>query len=91
MAGALSRPNLNLDGANLGGSRGLRRLEVEFQCFLQVGKSLVFALTLAGHVYFQTLRNIPLPLAPDGSGELSLHINILSHDGRLSHSLIAVR
>ena len=25
----LSRPNLNLDGANLGGTRRLRRLEVE--------------------------------------------------------------
>jgi hypothetical protein len=38
---------------------------------------------LAGHVYFQALRNIPVSLAPDGSGELSLHDNILSHDGRV--------
>ena len=30
----LSRPNLNLDRANLWGSRGLRRLEVQLQCFL---------------------------------------------------------
>jgi len=61
----------------------LRSLEVKFQRFLQVGERFFFALTLAGHVYFQALRNIPVSLAPDGSGELSLHDNILSHDGRV--------
>ncbi len=64
----------------------MRRLEMEFQRFLQVGESFLFALTLAGYIYFEALRNIPFPLAPDGSGELSLHENILSHGDRVSHA-----
>jgi hypothetical protein len=62
----LSRPNLNLDRANLRCARGLRRLEVKFQCFLQVRQSLFFTLTLARNIHLEALRNIPLPFAPNG-------------------------
>ena len=37
---------------------------MQFQRFHQVGESFLFALTLAGHVYFEALGNIPIPLAP---------------------------
>ena len=57
------------------------RLEVKLQGFLQVGKSLFFALTLAGYVDFEALRDIPIPFAPDGCGERPLHETILAHVG----------
>src|ERR1035437_303151 len=78
----LSRPNLNLYGANDWGTRGPRWFEVQLQRLLQVGESLCFALTLAGDIDFEALRNIPLSFAPDGRGERLLHDNILSQDGR---------
>jgi hypothetical protein len=87
----LSRPNLNLNSSDLRGSRCLRRLEVKFQRFLHVVESFLFALTLAGHVDFEALRDIPLPLTPDGSCERSLHCNILSHDGRFGTPTEPVR
>src|SRR3990172_1396105 len=43
----LSRPNLNLDHANLGRAGSLWRLEVQFQRFLQVCKGFFFRLALA--------------------------------------------
>jgi hypothetical protein len=62
----------------------LRRLEVKLQCFFQIGKSLFFALALAGDIDFEALRNIPVPFTPDGRSERSLHYHILSHDGQVS-------
>ncbi len=78
----LSRPNLNLDRTNLWGTCGLRRLEMEFQRFLQVGESLFFGFTLASNVEFEALRDIPLSFAPNGRSERSLHDHIVSHDVR---------
>lgn len=69
----LSRPNLNLDGANLRWAGCLRWLEVEFQSFLEVGERLFFGFTLAGYVELQALRYIPVAFSPDGSGERTLH------------------
>ncbi len=57
----------------------MRRFEVKFERFLQIGESLFFGFTLAGNIHFQALRDIPLSLAPDGCGERSLHDHILSH------------
>src|ERR1035437_3715668 len=74
----LSRPNLNLDHANDGWTRGLRWFEVQLQRFLQVGESLFFAFTLAGDIDFEALRNVPLSFAPDGRGKRLLHNNVLS-------------
>lgn len=78
----LSRTNLNLDYANPGWARGLRRLEVKFQCFLQVGKSLFFTLTLAGDIYFEALCHMPVTFAPDRCSERSRHYSILSYERR---------
>jgi len=75
----LSRPNLNLDRPHFGRARVLRRFEVKFERFFQVGESLFFAFALACNINFQTLGDIPIPLAPDGRGEWSLHNLILSH------------
>jgi len=36
----LSRPNLNLDRPNLGRVGSLRRFEMKFECFFQIGESL---------------------------------------------------
>jgi hypothetical protein len=80
---ALSRPNLNLDGANLGWPSGLRCFEVELQCLFQIGKSLVFAFTLAGDIRLQELRNVPIAFAPYDSREGSLHDHILSYGAPL--------
>src|SRR5208283_1891153 len=57
----LSRPNLDLDHADIGRTCCLRRLKVQFQRFPQVGKSLFLGLALAGDVEFQALGDIPLP------------------------------
>jgi hypothetical protein len=59
-------------------TRGLRWFEVQLQRFLQVGKSLFFAFTLAGDIDFEALRNVPPSFAPDGRGKRLLHDNILS-------------
>ena len=59
-------------------TRGPRWFEVQLQRFLQVGKSLFFAFTLAGDIDFEALRNVPLSFAPDGRGKRLLHDNILS-------------
>src|ERR1035441_5883917 len=42
----LSRPNLDLDHANSRRPRCLRRFEVQFQRFLQIGKSLFLGFAL---------------------------------------------
>ena len=48
----LSRPNLNLDGANRRRSCRVGRFEVKFQGFLQIIESLFFRLALAGYIEF---------------------------------------
>ena len=83
---SLSRRNLNLDRANHRRTRGLRRFEVQFQRFLQVGESLSFGFALASDIDFQALGDVPLPLAPNGRGEWSLHDHILSDGNRPSHA-----
>ena len=77
----LSRPNLNLDYPDLGRPGCLRRFEVQFEGFLQVGKSLFLGLALAGDIEFQALGDVPLPLTPNGRSEWSLHDPIVSQAG----------
>ena len=74
----LSRPNLNLDQANLRWARGVRRFEVELKSFLQVRQSHFFGFALPGDVNFQALRDVPWPFLPDGCREWSLQATILS-------------
>jgi len=75
----LSRPNLNLDGANPGRTRCLGWFEVKLQGFLQVRKSFFLAVPLTGNIDFKALRDIPIPLAPDRCREWPLHETILAH------------
>ena len=56
----------------------MRRFEVQFQRFLQVGQCLFLGLALAGDIEFQALRDVPLPFTPYGRGEWSLHDLIVS-------------
>jgi hypothetical protein len=81
----LSRPNLDLNGTNFWELRGLRRLEVKFQGFLQIGESLFLGLTLAGDVDFEALRNIPISFAPDCRSKRSFHFHILPQDSQESY------
>ena len=46
----------------------MRRFEVQFQRFLQVGESLFFGFALAGDIDFQALGDVPFPLAPNSRG-----------------------
>jgi len=69
----LSRANLDLDRPDLRHSRSVRGLEVEFPRFLQIGQRLLFALTLAGNVEFQALRDVPIAFPPNGRSKGSLH------------------
>src|SRR5271169_4502334 len=69
----LSRPKLDLNDTDLWWPRRLRRFEVQFQRFLQVGKSLFLGFALAGDIELQALGDVPLPLAPNCRGEWSLH------------------
>jgi len=55
----LSRPNLNLDRADLRKTRGQRLLKVKFHSLFQVGERLFLALPLARDVYLEALRDIP--------------------------------
>lgn len=79
----LSRPNLNLDSANLGWPSRLWCFEVELQC--------LFHITLAGDIQLQALRNIPIAFAPNGSGERSLRDDILSQPAVIKLSGHAAR
>jgi hypothetical protein len=56
----------------------LRRFEVKFQGFRQVGERFFFRHALAGDIDLQTLRDQPFPLTPNSRGEWSLHEPILS-------------
>ena len=69
----LSRPNLGLDGPHLWRPSGLRGLVVELDSFRQIRESFFLALTLTGNIDLQTLRNVPVRLAPNSRGERSLH------------------
>ena len=51
----LSRPNLDLDQADLRRPCCLRRFEVQFNRFLEIGKGLFLGLALAGNVEFEAL------------------------------------
>jgi len=74
----LSCPNLDLDGANPGWTRGPWRFEVQFESLFQVFKRFFFSGALTGYVEFEALRDVPLALAPDGRGKRSHHFLILS-------------
>ena len=69
----LRRPNLNLNRSDLRRARGFRWLEMQFESFFKIGERFFFGRALAGDVDFQTLRDVPIPLAPDGGGEWSFH------------------
>jgi hypothetical protein len=75
----LSRPNLNLNGTNLGGPSGSWRLKMKFQGLFKIGKGLFFGLTLTRDVHFQALGYIPIALAPHCGREWPLHDFILPH------------
>jgi hypothetical protein len=51
---------------------------MEFQCFFQIGKCLLFSLTLTGDINFQALGDVPIAFAPNGRSKRSLHGFILS-------------
>jgi hypothetical protein len=51
---------------------------VQFNRLLEVGKSFLLGLPLAGEVEFQALGDIPLPLTPNGSRKWSLQGLIVS-------------
>src|ERR1700694_1183952 len=82
----VSRPNLDLDHADLGRTRGVRWFKMQFQRFLEVCECLVFGLTLACDIEFQALSNIPLAFTPNSRSEWSLHVLILSHSRRSSEA-----
>jgi hypothetical protein len=86
----LSRPNLDLDHANVGLPGRLRWFEVQFKRLLEVGKSFFFGFALAGNVEFQALRDVPFALTPNSSREWSLHISIISQGGVL-RTVAAIR
>ena len=71
----LSRPNLNLNGANLRRPSGQRRLKMKLQRFFQVDERFLFSFTLAGDVDFETLGNIPLALSPYRCRKWAFHID----------------
>ena len=59
-------------------SRRLRRLEVQFQRFLEIGESFGLALALTSQIEFQPLGDVPLSLSPNGRREWSLQDCIVS-------------
>lgn len=77
----LSRANSDLDCADHGRAGALRRIEVEFEGFFEVGQGLLFGRALAGHVDLETLRDVPVAFTPDGCGERTQHSPIFPYDG----------
>jgi hypothetical protein len=53
----------------------MRWLEVQLQRFLKIRERFFLCVTLTGDVEFQTLRDIPVSLTPNGRGEWSLHMH----------------
>ncbi len=47
---------------------------MEFEGLSQVGKGEFLGFALAGYIYFQTLRDKPVPFFPNARLENSLHI-----------------
>jgi len=73
-AGIRLKPRgFDLDSAKHGWMRGLGRLEMQFQRFLQIRQSLLLGLALAGDIDFKALRYMPFAFAPYGSYERSFH------------------
>jgi hypothetical protein len=60
----LSRPNLDLDGPDLGWPRRVRWLEIKLQGFLQILERFFFGFALTGNIYIEALRDVPIPFAP---------------------------
>lgn len=60
----LSRPNLDLDSSDLRWPRRVRRLEVKLQGFLQILQRFFFGFALAGDIYIEALRDVPIAFAP---------------------------
>jgi len=56
----------------------MRRLEMQFESFLEIGERLLFGHALACDVHFEALGHVPIALAPDGRREGSLHELIIS-------------
>jgi hypothetical protein len=53
---------------------------VQFESFLQVGQRLFFGFTLAGNVYFNALRHVPVTFAPERRSKGSLRNTIVFGD-----------
>lgn len=70
--------NLNLNRPNLGREGRTWNFEMQFQCFFQIGQSLIFRLTLAGNIQIQALRDVPVFFFPNRDGELAFHAYIVS-------------
>jgi hypothetical protein len=62
--GLLSRPNFDLNHANLRRMGRAGRLEMEFQSFPQILEGLFLSPSLAGYIDLQTLGDIPIALTP---------------------------
>ena len=57
----------------------MRRFKVKLEGFSEIFERLVFRGALTGNVDFQALCDVPVALTPDGRGERSLHVIIVSH------------
>ena len=87
----LGRANLDLDHPDSRRPRRLRRFEVKFQCFLQVGERLFFGFALTGDVNFQALRDVPVSFAPNRCGKWSFHDCILAQDSEPSDLILRLK
>ena len=74
----LSRPNFDLDQADLWWPRSLRRLKVEIERFAEIIECFLFRLALAGNVQFKALSDVPILFLPNGRSEWALHASILA-------------
>jgi hypothetical protein len=85
----LSRPNFYLDGADLRRGCRLRRLEMQFERFLEIRERFLFGRSLAGDVDFEALGHVPIALAPD-CGASCAHYFIAAK-GVLGHEFTRIR
>ena len=79
-------PNLYLDCRHLCGTRGLRRVEVKLQRFLQVSRGVLFGLALAGDIDFEARRDIPLSFRQTVAGNgrfLTIFFHMVAEFARL--------
>ena len=54
---------------------------MQFESFFEIGQCLFFGFTLAGDIYLQALRHVPVAFTPDGAAKGRFMPSLFHKDG----------